>query len=46
MREASGGGRSTPHAGTIGLDNREGVAQRPESGGGEVRGDLFVWWTC
>lgn len=40
MREASGGGCKEPHAWAVGVHYRQGAVERPESGGGEMRGNL------
>lgn len=44
LREARGGGRTAPHAGSSGVDHCEGVAERAEGGGGAVRGDRHLGW--
>lgn len=42
LRPARGGGCASPHAGASGIDLGEGAAERAESGGGPLRGDLPV----
>lgn len=42
LREARGGGRAPPYAGSAGFDRGEGASEWSEGCGGSVRGDLHL----
>jgi len=45
LREARGGGRPAPHAGSARLDCGKGAAERTKSGGRAMRRDLHLRWS-